>query len=267
MFCVNCGAENSAAAGFCIQCGQALGSVAASSVTAAPAAPGPAPPAPAREPSLGKLLGVRTPQIEWGAPAAFLAASILADLAFLLIVPLLRQEGPLPPVSWIAALSGDLLLTAAAVAAFRWVRNDLAAAALASAGYTVVQTVLRVVILQLFVHASPGPPVFIFSLIATFLFLLLLSLAVRCIHPTWLGLWIGATVAQLATSMVYRVGYFLFSRLFEQYSFPFSFGLWDVVQDLLFAAVFAFTFWGGLALFAPKVFAGLMHCEIDVLRD
>lgn len=86
-----------------------------------------------------------------------------------------------------------------------------------------------------------------------FLFLLILALAVRWIQPTWLGLWIGASAAQIAASLVYRVGSFLYNRLGEQFSFPFSFGLWDVVQDLLFAAVFAFAFWGGLALFAPKV--------------
>ena len=207
---------------------------------------------PSRE--LGTLLGVRTPQIEWGAGAAFLAASVLADLVYLLIVPLLRREGMLPAFSWGLSLSADLILTAAAMAAFRWIRNDAGAAALAAAAYTVLQTVVRVVILQLFLHASPWQPVFLlYSLIASFLFLLLLAVAARFIQPTWLGLWIGATAAQLASSMVYRVGSFLYSRMFEEFPHLFHIELWDVVQELLFAAVFAFAFWGGLSLFAPKV--------------
>lgn len=254
MFCANCGAENSAGAGSCIQCGQALGSVAASGVTAAPAAPAIPPPAPALELSLGTLLGVRTPQIEWGAAAAFLAASILADQVFLLVLPLLRGPSATGIESLFLSFSGDLILTATAVAAFRLVRNDAGAAALASVGYTILHSVLRVTIFQLFFHASQGPPVFlVYSLVSNFLFLLILALAVRWIRPTWLGLWLGATAAQLAASLVYRVGNFLFSRVFGQLSFPLSFGLTDVVQDLLFAAVFAFTFWGGLALFAPRV--------------
>ena len=205
-------------------------------------------------PELGTLLGVRTPQIEWGAGAAFLIASILADLVFLLLVPLLRHEGMLPVFSWVLSLSADLLLTAAAVAAFRWFRNDAGAAALASAGYTILQTIVRVAILQLFVSGYQWQPAFLlYSLVANFLFLLLLALAVRFIRPTWLGLWLGATAAQFVASMVYRVGSFLYSRAFDEFPHLFHIELWDVVQDLLFAAVFAFAFWGGLALMAPKV--------------
>ena len=126
MFCSNCGTENSATAGFCIQCGQSLGSIAAAAAPAPPASPPPA--APPTAPGLATLLGVGGPAIEWGAPAAFLVASILADLVFVLIVPLLRLEGPAPIWVWISAFIGDLLLTAAAVAGFRLVRNDAGAA-------------------------------------------------------------------------------------------------------------------------------------------
>jgi hypothetical protein len=198
-------------------------------------------------------LGVRTPQIEWGAAAAFLAASILADLVFLLM-PLLRGVSAIGVYGLVESIAGDLIVTATAVAAFRLVRNDAGAAALASVGYTILHSVLRVTVLQFFLHASQGPLVFlVYSLVSNFFFLLILALAVRWIRPTWLGLWLGATAAQLAASLVYRVGNFLLSRVFGQPSFPLSFGLTDVVQDLLFAAVFAFAFWGGLALFAPKV--------------
>ncbi|MDP9263620.1 MAG: hypothetical protein M3O85_04775, partial [Acidobacteriota bacterium] len=147
-------------------------------------------------------------------------------------------------------------------AAFRWIRNDAGAAAIAAAAYAVLQAVVRLVILQLLLHAFQGPPTFLlYSLVANFLFLFILALAVRFIRPTWLGLWLGATAGQIAASLVYRLGTLLYSRIFEQFPFPFSFGLWDVVQDLLFAAVFAFAFWGGLTLFAPKVL------RIDALRD
>jgi len=205
-------------------------------------------------PSLGTLLGVRTPQIEWGAGAAFLAASILAELVFLLFTPLRRGPSATGIEFLFLSITGDLIVTATAVAAFRLVRNEVGAAALASAGYTVLHGILQVFILQLFLHASQGPPVFLlFILISNFLFLLLLALAVRWIRPTWLGLWLGSTAATLASSVVYRVGNSLYSRAFGQSSFPLSFGLTDVVQGLLFAAVFAFAFWGGLALFAPRV--------------
>jgi hypothetical protein len=254
MFCSNCGAENSASAGFCIQCGQSLGSVAAASVPAPPVVPvAPAPPAPAAAPTLAKLLGVSGPAIEWGAGAAFLAASILADLVFL-FMPLLRGSSALGVYGLVESIAADLILTAVAVAAFRLVRNDAGAAALAAVGYTILHSALRFTLFQFLLHTPQGPPVFIlFSLIGNFLFLLILSLAVRWIRPTWLGLWAGATAAQLAASLVYRVGSFLSSRVFGQYSYPLSFGPWDVVQVLLFAAVFAFAFWGGLTLFAPKV--------------
>ncbi len=254
MFCPNCGQENPSTTGSCTRCGQALGIVAADSVTAAPAAPPPPPRPAATSPNLATLLGVGGPAIEWRAGAAFLVASILADLVFLVLLPLLRHVGALGVHALFLSISADLLLTGAALAAFRWVRNDVGAAALASVGYTVFQTVLRVTILQLFMHASQGPPVFLlYSLISSFLFLLFLALAVRWIQPTWFGLWIGATAAQIIASLVYHAGSFLYSRVFEQFSFPFSFGLWDVVQDLLFAAVFAFAFWGGLSLMAPRV--------------
>ena len=203
---------------------------------------------------LARLLGVRAPQIQWGAGAAFLLASLLADLVFLLIAPLVQGGSVGPLYGWLLSFSADLFFTGAAMAAFRWIRNDAGAAALAAAGYTVLQTVVRVVILQLVFHASQWQPVFLlYSLISSFLFLLILALAVRGIQPTWLGLWIGATAAQLVASLVYRVGSFLFSRVFEQFPFPFHIGLWDVIQDLLFAAVFAFAFWGGLSLMAPRV--------------
>lgn len=142
------------------------------------------------------MLGVSGPAIEWGAGAAFLIASVLADLSFLLIVPLLHQQGMLPVWAWISSFTADLLLTAAVVAGFLWVRNDAGAAALAAAAYTVLQTVNRVVLLQLILRGPHSPPFFIVYLwMANFLFLLILALAVRWIQPTWLGLWIGASAA------------------------------------------------------------------------
>jgi hypothetical protein len=205
-------------------------------------------------PELGTLLGVRTPQIEWAAGAAFLIASLLADLVFLLLIPLLRHQGTPSPASWGLSFSADVILTAAAVAAFRWIRNDAGAAAIAATGYALLQAVVRVVILQLLLHGFLGPPVFLlYSLVANFLFLFILALAVRWLRPTWLGLWLGATAGQIAASLAYRVGDFLYSRAFDGFPHLFHIELWDVVQELLFAAVFAFAFWGGLALFAPKV--------------
>lgn len=251
MFCPYCGEENPANTAVCARCGQATGSIA---VTAA------APPPPAQSTAtppltgLGTLLGVRSPEIEWGAGVAFLVACILGDLVFLLIVPLLRYESALPGYWWVHDFSADLLMTGAAVACFRLVRDDIGASALASAGYTVLQTVNRLVILPLFLHGPQWPPVrILYSLIFNFLFLLLLALAVRWIRPLWLGLWLGATGARLATSMAYRVGSFLYTRLHGQFSSPFRLGIWEVATDLLFAAVFAFAFWEGLALMAPRV--------------
>jgi hypothetical protein len=207
------------------------------------------PPAPALERSLGTLLGVRTSQIEWGAAAAFLLASLLADTVFLLIAPALRGHGVAPLVGWLFSLSADLFLTGAAMAAFRWLRNDAAAAALAAAGYTVL-----VDILQAFAGGPLWRPTFLlYSLLANFLFLLLLALAVRYIQPLALGLWLGATGAQLAASFSYRIVNFIEVRVREQFPIPFHIDPWDIATDLLFATVFAFAFWGGLALFAPRV--------------
>lgn len=244
MFCSNCGSENPANATSCVRCGQALGSIAATVAPPPPAAPTALP----RE--LATLLGVRSPHIEWGAGAAFLAASILADLVYLVLFPLLRHgEGP-ALYAWFISLTADLLLTVAALAAFRWVRNDLGAAALAAAGYTVLQT-LNLVFLGLLTHtASTQPSFLLYQFVANFLFLVLLALAVRWIQPVWLGLWLGSTAAQFASLLVYRLGTFL---SFGSSASPFRADAWDVAQTLLFAAVFAFSFWGALALFAPKV--------------
>jgi len=226
---------------------------------AAGAAPGqrvaqPAAAAAALPRELGTLLGVRTPQIEWGAGAAFLLASLLADLVFLLIAPLLRGQGVVPLYGWLTSFSAELFLVGAAMAAFCWIRNDAGAAALAAAGYTVLQSASRLLILQAFVPGYRWEPVFIlYSLVANFLFLLFLALAVRYIQPIPLGLWLGATAAQIAASLVYRVGTFIYSRLTDQFAFPFHIDWGDVAADLAFAAVFAFAFWGGLSLMAPKV--------------
>jgi hypothetical protein len=77
--------------------------------------------------------------------------------------------------------------------------------------------------------------------------------AVRYIQPLALGLWLGATGAQLAASLTYRVGNFIEVRVREQSPISFHLDPWDVATDLLFAVVFAFAFWGGLALMAPRV--------------
>ncbi len=203
---------------------------------------------------LGTLLGVRSPQIEWGAAAAFLAASFLADLVFLLLEPLLRGQSPAPAASWGLTLFADLVLTGAAVAGFRWIRNPAGAAALASLAYTLVQTPVRVLALQQMVPSYHWDPAsLLFTLAANFLFLLLLALAVRMIQPLWLGLWIGASVAQLVSSMVYRIASYVQMRMREGYGISFGIHWQDVVTDLAFAAVFAFAFWGGLSLMAPKL--------------
>ena len=213
-----------------------------------------APPALAAERSLGALLGVRSPQIEWGAAAAFLAASVLADLVFLLLDPLVRGLSPAPAASWGLTFFADLVFTGAAVGGFRWIRNDAGAAALASVAYTLVQTPVRVLALQQMVPGYHWDPAsLVFTLAANFLFLLLLALAVRIIQPLWLGLWMGASAAQVASFMVYRIATYVQMRMREDYDVSFYIHWQDVVTDLLFAAVFAFAFWGGLALFAPRV--------------
>ena len=249
MFCSNCGAENPANQGSCIQCGQPLESIAAAAAPPPPAQPGVVS-APARHPELRTLLGVGSSHIEWGAGAAFLAASILADLVYLLLFPLFGRGGS-PLYLWFISLTADLLLTAAAMAAFRWIRNDLGAAALAAAGYTLLQTASRVILLGLFVHIlAPQPSFLVSQFLANFLFLLLLALAVRRIQPLWLGLWLGSTAAQLASFAVYRVGTLL---SLGPRGAPSPGDVWDLAQNLVVAAVFAFAFWGGLALFAPRV--------------
>jgi hypothetical protein len=208
---------------------------------------------------LGTLLGVRTPEIEWGAGAAFLIASIFADLVYLLLLPLFRHGGMPPLYSWVLSLSGDLLLTAAVVACFRWVRSDAGAAALAALGYSILQSVSSVVILSVFMSGAAtsfGPArqsvLYIGSLaLANFISLLLLALAVRWIRPTWAALWAGASGGQIVASIVYRVRSLLDARLGSAGTFHID--PWDVATDLLFAAVFAFAFWGALALMAPRV--------------
>jgi len=208
---------------------------------------------------LARLLGVRAPQVEWGAGAAFLVATVLADLVFLLLVPLLRHETVLPLYSSMMSLTADLLLTVAAVAYFHWIRNDAGAAALAAIGYSLLQVVSSLVMAEILLgeHSLPAAQSVLrlaYSFLANFLFLLYLALAVRFVRPVWLGLWLGATAAQLASSVVYRVvGTFLSMRLRGQSSSLFHIDPWDVATDLLFAAVFAFAFWGGLSLMAPRV--------------
>jgi hypothetical protein len=213
-----------------------------------------APPAPTAARSLATLLGVRTPAIEWGAGAAFFAASAVADLVFLALAPLAQGDRPLPLSSWGLSLSADLLLTAAVVGVFRWIRNDAGAAALAATAYTAFQTPIRVLVLRsLYPEYHWDPGVIVFSLVANFLFLLLLALAIRMLEPLWLGLWLGATGGQLAASMVYLVASFVQMRMRGGFEASFSIRWQDIATDFAFATVFAFAFWGGLALFAPRV--------------
>ena len=204
-------------------------------------------------PGLASLLGLRGPTIEFGPILMFLAALILSDVVQFLLWPLFYHSGFPQPLNWALMFFANLVMTGATLLFFRVIRNEFAAAALATIGYVVVQNLLRVAVnLAVYRSFNWQPIVLVFGLFSTFLLFLGLVVCLRWIQPVLLALWLGATFAALLGSLLNRIASAIYYALIEHMPLHVSIGFFDVLSDLLTAAVFAFAFWGGLKLVAPS---------------
>ena len=211
-------------------------------------------PAPASAASweLGDLLGTSSHSICWGRLMAFFAARVVVVMVTLVVQSLMQRSFSWTLDVWVSNLSGAMLsnvmFTAVALGAFRWMRNPMLAAPLAAVGYTLVMFLPRLVLLL-----GPGLPEhwritahFELNLLAwTLLFLLGLAVAVRWIKPVWAGLLVGAVAGSVLAHAAYPLISLALGGLGE---FSLSGTLAEVAYGLGSAVVFAGAFWAALQL-------------------
>jgi hypothetical protein len=201
--------------------------------------------------TLGELVGARGARIHWGRAAAFLVALLVGDL-WNVLQPLM---GRFASAEWlvpylIRTLVGDLVLAAAVVAGFRWIRNDVAAAFVASGIHTVATLLVSAAIDAARSSAAASSPSgsdllwqAAYTLSFALLFVLALSSLIPRIRRPWLGLGVGAAVGQVAGVVVNL----LISHL-RTAEATISVAPWlsVAVLNVCSAALFAGAFWLGL---------------------
>jgi hypothetical protein len=156
-------------------------------------------------PDLGTLIGARSASVHMGRMGLFAAAWFLSGLVWILIEPLTSGAGLLPLRVWATFLLGSALAIGSAVVAFRWARNDYAAAAVAALVYAA--GMLPVSLLWTFPSGMPDlwrliTNVELYRLTNMFLTLAGLALALRLMTPLWLALGVGGTAAGVLQLLV-----------------------------------------------------------------
>ncbi|MDD5542985.1 MAG: hypothetical protein PHX83_07395 [Acidobacteriia bacterium] len=193
---------------------------------------------------LRDLIGSSGASIQWRLAAIFLVALALSDLSWLLIQPLLERPIQMMPLPvWMMALVTDLIVAAAAVMSFRWIRIPVAAAAVTAVGISLLTLPLR---WQSFHFQQLKWAIFYFAstIVFNFLFFTGLALGVRWMKRLLLGLLLGGLVGMLLHQVVFTVSL----KALQDATTRFSFDIKSVVILLLNAVIFAVTFWGGLQL-------------------
>lgn len=188
------------------------------------------------------LLGVRGKTIQWSSILIFGAALLISDFGLFFLQGFLQgglrhfgQE--LPPLGfWVQAGAGAALLALCAAVAFRFLKNGLAASAVAAAAYMLLMLPLRFLY-----FGGPSHPVLIAAGFAwNFLFLGGLVLSVRVVQPLWLALAVGAAVGPLIVQLPHS---FLLSRIYS-YQLSLEAELANAGMTLVSAALFAGVLWG-----------------------
>lgn len=203
---------------------------------------------------LGDLLGATGSSVCWGRLFAFFIAQVIADLVSMAALPFIQPgSGTWPLAFWVSnftnAMLGNVMLTAVALAAFRWIRNSLMAATVAAVAFTLVMSPLRLVPALITNYIVEGWRELVFyesnRLIWAALFLLGMAVAVRWMKPVWLALLVGAAAGSVLTTATLQAVNVAVGGLSEP-----SLGrtLGEAAYGLISALVFAAAFWGALQL-------------------
>ncbi len=195
-----------------------------------------------RNPTLSGLLGVRDRDIVWGRLFMFVLASIAANLVYLIVEAI--RPGSLPPEFRLYFLLTNLLAPflrgIAAFVGFRFIKNEVGAAAVAGLVYLPLIGLLRALLAPSFSLDFR----IVYSWFWVFLELALLALAVRLFRSAWLGLAVASVAASLIAGWV-QTG---IEAAIRHASFSVGGLLGSAWIDLLGGVVFATVFWFGLRL-------------------
>jgi hypothetical protein len=197
--------------------------------------------------TLRQLLGCDGARIDWRFPAVFMVAQLLSNLPGMLRTFSAWKAMPRELHIWFIAapLIGPVLLTAAAVLAFRAVRNVWLAAALGASAYALAMVPVRLAF-------SPGFRALhvFYSWLWVYLLFVGLAVALRLISVLPLALAVGAFAADLLNSVIVAA---INAIAIPRFGFNIVGELQNAVTLLVSAAVFGLAVWGGLHLVGARV--------------
>ncbi len=151
------------------------------------------------------VIGVEGSSFAWFRVAVFFAANLLAYWTYLLWVAI---SSPLavPAAYWLFAIFGSGILTIAALAAFRLVRNvwvaALVGAAITTAGALLFYPVLPSFAMLDLLYREQFQEFVVLPFLYTFILLAALAWLIPRLQPLALSLWLGAMAAEVVTTLV-----------------------------------------------------------------
>jgi hypothetical protein len=197
--------------------------------------------------TLRQLLGCDGARIDWRFPIVFMVAQLLSNLPGMIRTFAAVNAMPGELLVWFiaVALIGPVLLTAAAVLAFRAVRNVWLAAALGASAYALAMVLVRIAFAPGFQALS-----IFYSWLWAYLFFVILALALRLISVLPLALAVGAFAADMVNTAINTV-ITVVTR--PDVMLNFTGELENAVMILVSSAVFGLAVWGGLRLVGARL--------------
>jgi hypothetical protein len=207
-----------------------------------------------RSERLADLLGVGGEAIRWSHGLVIFIAFLASEVIATLLVPALCSTRSvdvwLPAGYWLHVLTDNVIIVACVLAAFRYERRALAAAALAALAYTAIMYPAASLLGRLTSFRSLSPLVASWNrFVWAFLLLAGLVLALRWLRSAWLALAVGAAVGGLVSQLVRMVTWWLAP---SAHSIPFTLELRSVLYSALYppvsAVLFTVLIWAGLEM-------------------
>lgn len=192
--------------------------------------------------SVKELMGCNHEGIIWGRLTAFFAAYFLANI-FNILFNMLTQDYSMPPSFWVRyigfSLISAILFTACIAVVFRFVRPVYAAILISTLAYSIINTLIRSF------QNSPqvGIRNLIFSWLWTLLLLLALHISVQTIKRTWLAL----LIAYFAAGVIDQIVMVIILKILEPANMISVKGEFiSLLMAIFNAAIFSGLFWTGL---------------------
>lgn len=197
------------------------------------------------------LAGVEGREVDTWRVCGFLCANIAGGLAYLLSISATTTL-PVPAPYWVAEFLLACLFTAAAVAAFRFIRSLWAAAAL-SAGATAIVNLIFVGMLPTFVftdmlYREQFQQFVLLPFVYYFIFVAALSWIVPRLQPLPLSLWLGVMSAEILTAVITSVLHSFGTKALPD---P-VLGSVSLISAILRSLVFTAVLWGSLLYLSRK---------------